>query len=70
MCQAGAHRRRERREHVEDAPVLRDRTGKNPPCEACGAHHTELHHFAPRAVFDDEADLSPQSSLCRPSQAG
>jgi hypothetical protein len=42
---------------------------RTPPCEACGAHHTELHHFAPRAVFDAEADLSPQSSLCRPCQA-
>lgn len=45
---------------------LRDNTtGRHasPPCERCGASGTELHHWAPRAVFND-ADEWPTSWLC------
>ena len=36
------------------------------PCERCGdTGGVELHHWAPRSLFDD-ADLWPVSNLCRP----
>lgn len=35
-----------------------------PPCSRCGSNSgTEIHHWAPRAVFND-ADLWPMSPLC------
>jgi hypothetical protein len=46
--------------------LLRDNTtGRyaTPPCERCGAVGTELHHWAPRAIFND-ADEWPTSWLC------
>lgn len=37
----------------------------NPPCVRCGAFGTELHHFAPRAIFGpEEAELWPTAYLC------
>lgn len=36
----------------------------NPPCERCGAQGTELHHWAPSALFGGEADDWPTSYLC------
>lgn len=33
-------------------------------CDAAGP--TEKHHFAPRILFGDEADLWPIWDLCRP----
>lgn len=47
-----------------DLPVLRDHRDGT-PCERCGdIDGVELHHWAPRAVFDDEADDWPTSFLC------
>ena len=42
-----------------------DSTDWNPLCERCGAAGTELHHYAPRSLFDD-ADDWPTGYLCRP----
>ncbi len=36
----------------------------NSPCADCGAPETELHHWAPRALFGDEADQWPTTNLC------
>jgi hypothetical protein len=49
----------------EQLPIgIDDRMGR-PPCTRCGAFGTELHHFAPRAVFGkEEADLWPTAWLC------
>lgn len=49
---------------VNALPVFRDhRTGR--PCERCNATDgVELHHWAPRHLFDDECDLWPTSWLC------
>lgn len=46
-------------------PVIEDRRFEVPPCRRCGARGTELHHWAPRALFED-ADIWPQDWLCRP----
>lgn len=45
-------------------PIREDFTTKNPPCIVCGELGTELHHWAPRHIFDD-ADLWPKNYLCR-----
>ena len=36
-----------------------------PVCRVCGIHEVELHHWAPRALFGDDADLWPMDFLCR-----
>lgn len=38
-----------------------------PPCvyDGCETVPTEIHHFAPRNTFGDEADLWPVAPLCR-----
>lgn len=33
-------------------------------CEVCGALGAELHHFAPKYLFGDEAEDYPKSYLC------
>lgn len=47
--------------------VLRDNTERNwnsdKTCEHCGSRGCELHHFAPRAIFND-ADSWPTAWLC------
>lgn len=45
-------------------PVGMDRMWDSPPCVVCGEHGTQIHHFAPREVFGDEADLWPTAYLC------
>jgi len=37
----------------------------NEPCIVCGNPMTELHHFAPRYLFED-ADKWPTAYLCKP----
>lgn len=44
-------------------PVVADYRGNNPDCARCGASGTELHHWAPRHLFED-ADQWPTSYLC------
>lgn len=37
------------------------------PCEVCGTKGTtEVHHWAPRHLFGDDADRWPTGNLCRP----
>lgn len=37
-----------------------------PFCEVCGSvDHLEVHHWAPRCLFDTDADLWPTALLCR-----
>jgi hypothetical protein len=50
---------------VTQFPVIDDRTSSRPPCRVCGARGSELHHWAPRALFGDEADVWPTDFLCR-----
>jgi len=54
-----------RHQSAEDIPIgLDDRTSR-PPCVRCGTFGTELHHFAPRAVFGaEEAEMWPTAWLC------
>lgn len=55
------------RPRPEGLPLWKDLSTDNPPCERCGDHGTELHHWAPKALFGVEiADLWPTSYLCRP----
>lgn len=36
----------------------------NPPCKRCGAMGTQLHHWAPKELFED-AEQWPQDYLCK-----
>ena len=47
----------------DDLPVWRDYS-KDTRCVACGARGAEVHHWAPRALFGDEADSWPTDMLC------
>lgn len=50
---------------TDDTPIVDDLRYLNPPCAVCGALGTEIHHWAPRAVFGPvEADIWPTSYLC------
>lgn len=49
---------------IEDIPIFEDFRINNPMCEKCGALGTELHHWAPRAYFND-AEEWPKSYLCQ-----
>ena len=48
-----------------ESDLTTDHLGKNPACERCGAVESELHHWAPRALFADAEDW-PKSWLCPP----
>jgi hypothetical protein len=55
------------REHDIDPhtlPVIENYSGYE-VCAVCGEPGTELHHWAPRHLFSDEADQWPTSYLCR-----
>ena len=56
-------------EHLnwKDYPLYEDRTECQPRCmvTGCQRHDTEWHHFAPRALFGDEADDYQQAWLCQ-----
>lgn len=45
-------------------PVGTDLRLDNPPCQVCGAFGTELHHWAPAAIFGQESALWPTAHLC------
>jgi hypothetical protein len=50
---------------LDALPIGIDERPCNPPCVRCGGFGTELHHFAPRALFgQEEADLWPTAWLC------
>lgn len=46
--------------------LAEDWTNSRPPCVVCGARGTDIHHWAPRALFGDESDLWPTAWLCPP----
>lgn len=51
---------------LDSLPVFEDYTERAPLCEVCqGDQGVELHHWAPRQIFADEADQWPTSWLCR-----
>lgn len=50
-------------------PVGLDQRLDNPPCQVCGSFGTEVHHWAPSAVFGREAALWPTGQLCRDCHA-
>lgn len=39
-------------------------TRPRPNCEVCGAEGAERHHWAPTAIFGEEAERWPKSYLC------
>jgi uncharacterized CHY-type Zn-finger protein len=45
-------------------PVGMDRHLEGPPCQVCGEFGTELHHWAPTAIFGLEASAWPTAYLC------
>lgn len=45
-------------------PVGTDLRLDNPPCQVCGSFGTEVHHWAPAAVFGTESALWPTTLLC------
>lgn len=49
---------------VTGLPVGIDRHLDGPPCQVCGMFGTELHHWAPTAIFGVEASSWPTSYLC------
>lgn len=49
---------------VESIRLYRDDRTTVPPCVVCGVRGTENHHWAPRALFGEEADLWPTAWLC------
>lgn len=49
---------------ITDLPIVEDRRLDVPPCRRCGQRGTELHHFAPKELFDDH-DLWPMDWLCQ-----
>jgi hypothetical protein len=51
-------------DNVKALPVGADNRTQNPPCQVCGQFGTELHHWAPREAFGDEADHWPTAWLC------
>lgn len=51
-------------EYLEDLPVVESWTHTRPPCVVCGARGTEEHHWAPRALFGEEAYVWPTAWLC------
>lgn len=50
-------------------PVGLDQRLDNPPCQVCGSFGTEVHHWAPSAVFGREAAMWPTGQLCRDCHA-
>lgn len=50
---------------IETIPVTRDYRTQVDKCAVCGELGTEYHHWAPRYVFGEDADLWPGAYLCR-----
>ena len=45
-------------------PLLKNLSLSSEPCVVCGINGTELHHFAPRYLFEN-ADSWPTAYLCK-----
>ena len=50
-------------EQVDKFPILLPESPNH--CCVCGAKDVENHHWAPRAIFKEEAESWPQAWLCR-----
>jgi hypothetical protein len=50
-------------EYLASLSAGADYSLNNPPCKRCGAIGTELHHWAPKELFED-AEQWPQDYLC------
>ena len=48
----------------DNLPIVADYRERGGICEVCGAVGTETHHWAPRYLFDDDADKWPTAQLC------
>lgn len=67
-AQAVAEWRVEEEGHeIDELPLLVDYRDEGPECEVdgCTSTNTQLHHWAPRHIFGDDAWLWPTSHLCR-----
>lgn len=53
--------------NIDDLPVIRSYLGSE-VCARCGALNVELHHWAPRHLFDDAWDW-PTNYLCKEHHA-
>jgi hypothetical protein len=49
---------------IDNLPIRFDNRTTNVACEVCGCVGAELHHWAPKVVFGDEAEDWPKSYLC------
>ena len=51
----------------EKYPLYQDNTQYSDPCVVigCGRRDTEYHHWAPRALFGEDAELYPGAYLCQ-----
>lgn len=47
----------------ECCPIVSDSRLTVPPCQVCGVRGAELHHWAPRALFED-CEMWPTAWLC------
>src|SRR5574343_876621 len=50
-------------EQIENLPTIMPRLSNR--CAKCGNRGTELHHWAPRAIFGTDADNWPTDYLCK-----
>lgn len=50
--------------NAADLPIVADFREQSQPCAVCGAMGTEVHHWAPRYIFNDDADKWPTAQLC------
>lgn len=51
-------------EIFDNLTIEDDYSLNNPPCARCKANGTQLHHWAPKALFED-AETWPQDYLCK-----
>lgn len=52
------------RNQIQSLPLLMDRPTSR--CAKCNSRGVENHHWAPKAIFGDDAENWPQDYLCKP----
>ena len=67
MCGRASNVYEPKHDHLVYAAVINDSTDNQ--CEKCGKMGAELHHWAPRHLFGDQADRWPVSFLCQECHA-
>ncbi len=50
---------------IDELLVIEDYSANGEPCAVCGKRQTEIHHFAPKHLFGDDADKWPVAPLCK-----